>query len=79
MDEAELRVLLIDLLELEAEPDWAQVNSESIDTWDSLVHMAIVDEVEQSLQRELEPAEIMSLTSYSAIMAIIRGQSGSAD
>lgn len=79
MDEAELRVLLIDLLELEAEPDWAQVNSESMDTWDSLVHMAIVDEVEQSLQRELEPTELMSLTSYSAIMAIIREQSGSAD
>ncbi len=79
MDEAGVKELLIDLLELEGEPDWANLNAESCDEWDSLVHMAIVDEVELALQRQLDPVELMGLTSYSAVVAVLRGRSGRAD
>ncbi len=67
-----VRELLTDLLELGPDPDWSTVNADALDDWDSLVHMAIVDEVESALGRELVPAELTGLTSYAAILAILR-------
>ena len=59
----------------EAEPD-------SVDTfvfrkteaWDSIAHMSLVAALEDAFSIELEPEEIMAITSFQSGMDVIRGK-----
>ena len=72
-----LRALLTDFLELGRSVDWEQVNQDDCLLWDSLVHIAIVDEVETFIGRECTPEEILSMTSYSEVLKVLHSGVGS--
>lgn len=72
-----LRALLSDFLELESSVDWEQVDQDGCLIWDSLVHIAIVDEVETFIGRECTSEEILSMTSYSEVLKVLLSGVGS--
>lgn len=58
----------------EALPDTATPNTTP--GWDSLAHMRLVLAIERELGRRLETLEVLSLTSLTAIEALVDGTGG---
>lgn len=69
-----LEQLLVDLLELDGEIDWSLVRYQQSPQWDSLVHMAIISELEGSLSITLSPEEIVQMYSIDDILSILLGK-----
>lgn len=69
-----LEQLLVDLLELDGEIDWSLVRYQQSSQWDSLVHMAIISELEGSLSITLSPEEIVQMYSIDDILSILQGK-----
>lgn len=69
-----LEQLLVDLLELDGEIDWSLVRYQQSPQWDSLVHMAIISELEGSLSITLSPEEIVQMYSIDDILSILQGK-----
>ena len=69
-----LEQLLVDLLELDGEIDWSLIRYQQSPQWDSLVHMAIISELEGSLSITLSPEEIVQMYSIDDILLILQGK-----
>ena len=62
---------------LEIQPDEAEAAStETVETWDSLHHMNLVAALEDEFSIELEPEEVMEMTSYKAVLETLRNDGG---
>jgi acyl carrier protein len=66
--------LLADLLELDGEIDWSLMRYQQTPQWDSLVHMAIISEIEAALSINLSPEEITQMCSIDDILRILQGK-----
>jgi|AntAceMinimDraft_6_1070360.scaffolds.fasta_scaffold21499_2 acyl carrier protein len=66
-----LQSLLTELLELDGNVDWDQINTTTESNWDSLAQIAIVDEVETRIKHECTPEEVSAMTSYQQVLAIL--------
>lgn len=69
-----LEQLLVDLLELDGDIDWSLIRYQQNPQWDSLVHMAIISELEGSLSITLSPEEIVQMYSIDDILSILQGK-----
>lgn len=66
-----LKTIFVDLLQLDASVDWATVKYQEVEGWDSLVHMAIVAEIEDTLGIMLDPDDIIDMSSFEASVEIV--------
>jgi acyl carrier protein len=58
---------------LEIDADEAETAStETVETWDSLHHMNLVAALEDEFSIELEPDEVMDMTSYKAVLETLK-------
>lgn len=61
------KILRIKFEELESEP-----SSDSLDSWDSLVHMKIVLSLEETFSIHFSEKDIERITSYSLIKTVVQ-------
>jgi acyl carrier protein len=69
-----VELLLADLLELDSDTDWSLIRYQQTPQWDSLVHMAIISELEAALSINLSPDDIMQICSVDDILRILQGK-----
>ena len=67
-----LERLIIDLLELEGDIDWAIIRYQETRQWDSLVHMAIVSDLEEALSINLSAEDIVQMSTFDEILRILK-------
>jgi acyl carrier protein len=63
--------LLIDLLDLQEPIDWSTVRYQETETWDSLVHMALVTELESIFGVTLSDDDIMTMDDLAGVVAVL--------
>lgn len=66
--------LLADLLELDGDIDWSLIRYHQTPQWDSLVHMAIISELEVVLSISLLPEDVTQMYSIDDILRILQGK-----
>lgn len=66
-----VRQLLMDLLNLSEPVQWNEVRYQEHAEWDSLVHMALVTQLETRYSLEFSDEDIMSMEDLGAIVAIL--------
>jgi acyl carrier protein len=67
-----VRHLLVDLLNLTEPVQWNEVRYQEHHEWDSLVHMALVTQLETKYSLEFSDEDIMSMEDLGAIVAILQ-------
>lgn len=65
------RALLAEVLRLDVATLPADAEQSAVSAWDSLAHVRIVLRIESELARRLEPEEVLSLQSLSAIADLL--------
>ena len=63
--------LLIDLLDLQEPIDWGTVRYQDTEGWDSLVHMALVTELESIFGVTLSDDDIMTMDDLAGVVAVL--------
>ncbi len=63
--------IFIDLLELQEPVDWDTVKYQEVEGWDSLAHMAIVAELEDTLGIMLDTDDIIDMSSFAKSVEIL--------
>jgi acyl carrier protein len=63
--------LLIDLLDLQEPIDWSTVRYQDTEGWDSLVHMALVTELESIFGVTLSDDDIMTMDDLAGVVAVL--------
>ena len=66
--------LLVDLLELNGDIDWSLIRYQQTPQWDSLVHMAIISELETVLSINLSPEDVTQMRSIDDILRMLQGK-----
>ena len=70
----QVEALIADVLGIDQPIDWSEVLYQETPEWDSLVHMAIITELESTFDMTFTPDEIMSMTSLDEILALLGGK-----
>ena len=65
------RALLAEALDLAPEAVDEEVEAESLEAWDSLAHLRLVLAIEARSGRQLEPEEILAITSLAEIARLL--------
>lgn len=66
--------LLADLLELDGDIDWSLIRYQQTPQWDSLVHMAVISELETVLSINLSPEDVTQMGSVDDILRVLRSK-----
>ena len=72
---ATVQRLLIDLLDLHEPIDWSTIRYQDTEAWDSLVHMALVTDLEEAFGVVLSDEDIMSMEDLPGVLAILDAHS----
>ena len=63
--------LLLDLLGLSEPVDWSTIRYQDTEVWDSLVHMALVTDLEETFGIALSDDDIMSMEDLPGVIAVL--------
>jgi acyl carrier protein len=69
--ETSVERLLTDLLDLEEPIDWGTIRYQETEAWDSLVHMALVTELESDFGVILSDDDIMTMEDLPGVVAVL--------
>ena len=73
---ATVRLVMADLLSLDADADWSSVRYQETVTWDSLVHMALVTELEESFGIARSENDVMDMAAVDSILTVLARHAG---
>ncbi len=62
-------------LELEADVDLASISYRDTPAWDSVAHLQLLTAIEEEYELTLEPDELMAMTNYASIRAVVERRS----
>ena len=61
-----------DVLSLEGDVDWSSVKYQETEGWDSVAHMAIVADLEDSFEIMLEIDDVIDMSSFDETLRILK-------
>jgi acyl carrier protein len=69
--EGAVRAVFVDILSLTDPIDWPALKYQEVEAWDSLAHMAIVGELEDSFGIMLDTDDVLDMSSYAKALEIL--------
>jgi acyl carrier protein len=72
MSETRLQQAFQTALELEADTDWSSLAYAQHEHWDSLGHMALVAEIEETFEIMLDTDDVIGLSSYPVAVEMLK-------
>lgn len=73
MSRPAVEAVFIEVLGLEGDVDWDTVRYQQVEGWDSLAHMAVVAELEDTFDVLFETDDIVDMSSFERALEILRG------
>jgi acyl carrier protein len=71
MSLAQIQTIFTEVLDLDAPVDWSTVRYQHTEGWDSLRHMAMVGEFEDTFSIMLDTDDVIALSSFEEALAIL--------
>ncbi len=62
---------MVDLLALVEPVDWSTIRYQDTEAWDSLVHMALVTDLEEAFGVSLSDDDIMTMEDLPGVLAVL--------
>ncbi len=74
-----LKKVFIEVLDIRPETDWDNLKYRGIEQWDSVAHMQLVGEIEETFDVMLETNDVLAMSSFNEAVKILQRLGASLD